>query len=251
MEATATFSLNTGLVVGFVKFTQESPDGATRVDVNLTGAVGSCPTDKFGVCNYGEYHVHEFAVDSASLNGPCSVQSVGGHYNPLNKPLCNFKEGALVDPTAVNNRGDCELGDLSGKFGLLPSSGFIQSYSDDFLPLSGPYSILGRSVVVHDMQGLRWVCATIMPVVVWPSSGFACAVSDVTAINAAVDRIATINELVVSKPTCVNCLRSCGDTLDPGKCSAMCVSVTPAAHRDGQHECKYITRSGTCDRCLR
>ena len=39
--------------------------------------------------------------------------------------------------------------DLSGKFGLLSSSVFYNEYSDTNIPLSGAYSILGRSAAVR------------------------------------------------------------------------------------------------------
>jgi Cu/Zn superoxide dismutase len=230
--ATASFvpRTSTETVDGFIRFTQESPGGMTRVDVNLTGTVGFCPNDQVGGCNFGQYHIHEFPVDPTNPNGNCSIHSVGGHYNPLNKPICNYE-----------TRGDCELGDLSGKFGIISESIFTQTYSDNNLPLSGPYSIIGRSVVIHDMQGARWVCSTIMPVgaavnnapysvrspVVWPSSGFACTTSDIAELDRA-DRDGAISSLVVRRPACVNCLRSCGEGLDRTRCSAMCVLVSPA-----------------------
>lgn len=56
-----------------------------------------------------------------------------------------------------------EMGDLSGKFGLLDNQTFYKSeYNDTMLPLFGPRSILGRSIIIHKKhQNKRWACSTI------------------------------------------------------------------------------------------
>lgn len=55
------------------------------------------------------------------------------------------------------------MGDLSGKFGTLDNHTLYQhSYNDTMLPLFGPRSILGRSIVIHKrVQNQRWACSTI------------------------------------------------------------------------------------------
>ena len=61
----------------------------------------------------------------------------------------------MVDPVSSPRfyRGTSdqyEIGDLSGKFGLLENHTLYKtSYNDTILPLFGAYSILGRSVVIH------------------------------------------------------------------------------------------------------
>ena len=55
------------------------------------------------------------------------------------------------------------MGDLSNKFGKLPTSISPGTYRDGNLALSGKYGISGRSIVIHDTTGARWVCATIKP----------------------------------------------------------------------------------------
>lgn len=43
-----------------------------------------------------------------------------------------------------------EMGDLSGKFGTLDNrKKYTTSYNDTLLPLFGPRSIFGHSVVIH------------------------------------------------------------------------------------------------------
>ena len=84
-----------------------------------------------------KWHVHDFPVP---LSGECA--DTGGHYDPMQSVP--------------------EYGDLSAKHGLL--SGTTSSYALDFtLPLYGAYSVLGRSIVIHENErgGPRRACATI------------------------------------------------------------------------------------------
>jgi Cu/Zn superoxide dismutase len=46
-----------------------------------------------------------------------------------------------------------EMGDLSGKFGNLDNKKkYTTIYNDTMLPLFGPRSVLGRSVVIHKKE---------------------------------------------------------------------------------------------------
>jgi Cu/Zn superoxide dismutase len=137
-------------VFGSVAFSQEAPNGPTTVTVNLIGSSGGGTR---GDGNFGEWHVHEFPVDVNAAD-KCGAASVGGHYNP----------NGGVYPCNKLNPSSCELGDLSGIFGVLQSSNYQNTFTDTSLPLSGALSIIGKSMVVHDSGGNRWVCATIMPV---------------------------------------------------------------------------------------
>ena len=59
-----------------------------------------------------------------------------------------------------------EMGDLSGKYGYLSGKNIYNlTVTDMNLPMFGPYSSLGRSVVLHadDKKGSRLVCANIEP----------------------------------------------------------------------------------------
>lgn len=55
------------------------------------------------------------------------------------------------------------MGDLSGKFGTLDNYTLYKTdYNDSMLPLFGPRSILGRSIVIHKREkNRRWACSTI------------------------------------------------------------------------------------------
>ena len=48
----------------------------------------------------------------------------------------------------------CEAGDLSGKLGQLPATGSLFALdTSGTLRLDGPHSIIGRSVVIHNVAG--------------------------------------------------------------------------------------------------
>jgi Cu/Zn superoxide dismutase len=131
---------------GLITFYQAYYGAPTQVTLKVVGSVGTVGGGK----SFGEYHIHEFAVNPNDPNGPCSVTSVGGHYNPTN--IADYK---LCNPNVPST---CEVGDLSGKFGLLQGSFEERQFSDPSLDLA---AILQRSVVIHDARGDRWVCATI------------------------------------------------------------------------------------------
>ena len=102
------------------------------------------------------WHVHQYPFPLNGLENPCSASLTGGHYDPL---------GANLQPNytaicAVDQR-NCEIGDLSGKFGRLNVSDTSVAYTDPFLSLYGEYSIIGRSVVIHLSNGTRLVCANV------------------------------------------------------------------------------------------
>ena len=63
----------------------------------------------------------------------------------------------------VSLLGRCEAGDLAGKFGpLMQHNNLDVVDSTGQLTLSGPLSILGRSVVVHSsVDGSNFECGTI------------------------------------------------------------------------------------------
>lgn len=89
---------------------------------------------------------------------PCSSDSVYSHFNP-------FGIDIRVGPSPkVGSTDQYEVGDISGKFGLL--DGKLEhrvGYRDKNLPLIGQNSIIGRSVVIHKKEkSFRWVCGTIM-----------------------------------------------------------------------------------------
>ena len=112
--------------------------------------------DLYGLnANAKLYHVHTNPINSSlAAADSCSVGSVGGHFNPKGVTgTCNPAQPET-----------CEYGDLSGKVGGLAglSSLVAKEYTVADVPLSGADSIVGRSIVVHDTAGGRWVCASIV-----------------------------------------------------------------------------------------
>ena len=89
----------------------------------------------------------------------CSSDAVYSHFNPygVDVSVGPFPEVGSVD--------QYEVGDLSGKFGLLDNKN-IQTIQliDPSLSLIGQNSVIGRSVVIHKKEkNFRWICGTIKP----------------------------------------------------------------------------------------
>ena len=145
LEAISIFNGEQG-VTGSIRFYQRSPYDLTRVTVTLRGLQQMA----------NGYHVHEYPVGPASLGSPSKCRAVftGGHWNPTN-----------ADITTPGKTSDqFEIGDLSGKFGGLSGLDEISAeYTDPNVPLFGPFSVIGRSIVIHedDQDGTRWVCSDI------------------------------------------------------------------------------------------
>ena len=130
-------------------------------------------TQIYAELNYGDsttrtidhdWHIHSLQVgdDMLASQGRCS--SVGPHYNPYHVSLVGDYN------TACNSQNQfrCELGDLVGKhiqLNVRSESGKAQKYffTDKQLPLSGPQSIIGKSVVIHDANsgGGRLSCGNV------------------------------------------------------------------------------------------
>ncbi|XP_030762415.1 uncharacterized protein LOC115887200 isoform X2 [Sitophilus oryzae] len=132
-------------VKGKIEFFQQTEYDITDVEVGLDGLQGA-----------SGYHVHITSVEE-NLQFPCEESTLYGHWNPLN-----------VDPTSSPTKyhgtpDQYEMGDLSGKFGNLDNAtSYKNAYNDTMLPLFGPRSILGRSIIIHKKAGnKRWVCSTI------------------------------------------------------------------------------------------
>ena len=103
------------------------------------------------------WHVHRFPADlTLSPASRCLSDNVGGHYDPFNASF-----DATYASLCAMNPLDCEVGDLSGKFGPLRNG--VAEYTDNtsLLDLGGRYGIVGRSVVIHSSDGPNFACASI------------------------------------------------------------------------------------------
>lgn len=128
-----------GMPSGQVRFSQAVPQGPTTINVSLMNL------DTLA----GGYHVHILPIKPGSVD-PCSNANILGHYNPL---AWNVSNSPAPGAGTVDQY---EIGDISGKFGML--NGLDQSqavYMDPDMSLTGPYSIVGRSLVVHYSNGSR------------------------------------------------------------------------------------------------
>uniref|UniRef100_A0A3Q3GUV1 Superoxide dismutase copper/zinc binding domain-containing protein n=1 Tax=Kryptolebias marmoratus TaxID=37003 RepID=A0A3Q3GUV1_KRYMA len=131
----------TGSSQGQVQFSQAVPQGPTTINVSLTSLNSLA----------GGYHVHILPLRAGSED-PCSNANILGHYNPLAWNVSNSP------PPGDGTVDQYEIGDISGKFGTLTGQDdFSRVYMDPNMPLTGPYSIVGRSVVVHYTNGSRWL----------------------------------------------------------------------------------------------
>ena len=140
LEAISVFNEND--VIGSIRFYQRSPYDLTRVTVNLRGLSQMA----------GGYHVHEYPIGPETLGSParCSVMYTGDHWNPTN----------VTNPG--NTSDEYEIGDLSGKFGGLAGLNKLSAvYTDPNIPLFGPFSVIGRSIVIHEPGGSRWLCSDV------------------------------------------------------------------------------------------
>ncbi|KAM8879791.1 uncharacterized protein cusr [Spinachia spinachia] len=130
---------------GQIRFSQALLQGPTTINVSLINLNSMA----------GGYHVHILPITPGSAN-PCSNANILGHYNPLAFDISN-------SPAPGNGTVDqYEIGDIGGKFGTL--NGLNQSeavYMDPDMPLTGPYSIVGRSIVVHYTNGSRLRCVDL------------------------------------------------------------------------------------------
>lgn len=134
-----------GLSGGQISFSQAVPQGPTTINVDLTNLRSLA----------GGYHVHVLPLKSGSA-APCSDAVILGHFNPL---MWNTSESPAPGLGTVDQY---EIGDISGKFGFLTGNNdFKANYEDSDMPLTGPYSIVGRSLVVHAINGSRIRCADI------------------------------------------------------------------------------------------
>lgn len=137
-------------VKGYINFHQPSPFDLTTLSLNLTNLNR----------NVGPYHVHLFPTPQMrSLpESTCSNDNVGGHWNPFEVDT----RPSVYPPPPGSTHDRYEIGDLSSRHGWLSNANDIQaSFTDWNLPLFGQNSIVGRSVVLHQPDGTRFICSSI------------------------------------------------------------------------------------------
>jgi len=152
----------TGGVEGTITLKQvaDAPDSETSVLVDLRYADEAAATTVSH-----KWHVHQELVREAGADA-CGAASTGGHWNPNDLDIAAGVYSC--DGSSFERAVDtCEVGDLSGKHGGLSldssASGGKVFYTDVNLPLSGPNSVAGRSIVVHadNLGGPRIACGSL------------------------------------------------------------------------------------------
>jgi Cu/Zn superoxide dismutase len=132
-------------VRGKIEFFQQTEYDVTDIEIDIEGL-----NDNSG------YHVHMTPVEG-HLEFPCESSSLYDHWNPLNV------NPSYSPPPGTGTTDQYEMGDLSGKFGLLNGLVSLDAvYNDTTLPLFGTHAILGRSVIIHKKdKNMRWACSSI------------------------------------------------------------------------------------------
>lgn len=145
-------------IAGEIIFTQygSDPHSDTSIYVSVSQSGRHIPS-----VNHN-WHVHTIGrlTDMMSTSRRCA--SAAGHYNPsiVNISASDYKARCKA------NHLLCELGDLSTRQGAINISDHVNRFffTDINTPLSGKYSILDRSVVIHDKQfgGSRLACNKVL-----------------------------------------------------------------------------------------
>ncbi|XP_053381588.1 uncharacterized protein LOC123557821 isoform X2 [Mercenaria mercenaria] len=134
---------------GTISFVQDCIDilsCMTKVSVSLSGLNSMV----------AGYHVHQYPTDvNTPTSQVCQSSDVGGHLNPFQSPYPGPAKGT---------QDEYEIGDLSGKYDPLSGASYSTNVLDMNLPMEGPYSIVGRSIVIHknDEGATRWACGNIV-----------------------------------------------------------------------------------------
>ncbi|XP_050553803.1 uncharacterized protein LOC118270440 isoform X1 [Spodoptera frugiperda] len=129
---------------GRIEMTQQSEYDVTNVLVTLDG-----------LQDVTDYKIHVVPVER-DLEFPCEKTTLYDTFNP-------FHVNRTLSPPPTKGTADqYELGDLGAKYGLVESQSLTTAFNETQLSLFGPYSVLGRSVVLHKKQkNRRWACSSI------------------------------------------------------------------------------------------
>lgn len=119
-------SFNKNKIKGYVQFHQCCEEKKTVIKVNLSGFN---PNSKHAI------HIHEKGI--TSLENACD--STCKHYNPYNKKHGNY---------AIHGK-DRHVGDLINNIQSDKDGNVYITFIDDLVDLFQPYSVIGRSVVIH------------------------------------------------------------------------------------------------------
>jgi Cu/Zn superoxide dismutase len=127
--------------------------GSTSDDVTISISVSGL--NALNASAEYAYHIH---TNPISTDGNCSAAL--GHLDPL-----QVTDSITCDPLLPQY---CQEGDLAGRHGKLPGNitDIQLDYTDKFIRFwPQPFSILGRSVVIHAPNSTRLACGNITSIV--------------------------------------------------------------------------------------
>jgi Cu-Zn family superoxide dismutase len=119
-------STNKAKISGEIRFYQPSKFSNTKLHIKLSGFE---PNKKHAI------HIHEFGNIK-------SCADTGAHYNPYNQKHGWYKEdghfrhaGDLINNIETDSNGNVDI-----------------TFEDDLVNLIGEFSVLGRSIVIHERE---------------------------------------------------------------------------------------------------
>ena len=126
-------SLNGNLITGFITFQQAGINDPLVISVNISGLLVNQGAFKHGL------HVHVTSIQSTSDNVTVRCGSTGLHFNPTNQTHGDIS-------AAVRHVGDYGnvISDNNGNI--------ITTFNDSISDLYGPFGIVGRAIVLHQLQ---------------------------------------------------------------------------------------------------
>ncbi|XP_053206055.1 uncharacterized protein LOC128390368 [Panonychus citri] len=160
--ALASFHDPRSLIIGYVRFRQfQYIDGSTSdtwIDVDLRHA------GKYNrnITNGHRWEVYVNQVGADAFQPTESVRCVAGGYR-WDPQLKNADAPLYRQYCTKANPLRCQLGDLSGRNGYLEIGGKRRLFTDINLPLIGPDSVVGRSLIIFRQNDgeTKMACANI------------------------------------------------------------------------------------------
>jgi Cu-Zn family superoxide dismutase len=120
-------SFNSAKLRGYISFHQCDKNTITKILVDLSG---------FKPNKIHAIHIHE----EGDLSKGC--ESLCAHYNPFGKLHGNF----------ILNKKDRHVGDLVNNIQSDSNGNVKLQFFDDLVSLFEPYSVIGRSIVIHEKE---------------------------------------------------------------------------------------------------
>lgn len=147
----ATFSM--GGIKGDVTFSQSQGQYSSEVMVNLTGVSATL-----------KWSIRQLPmIYNGNANLSCKAGAVGGVFDPkMAEASADYETNCQLSNSLRFQ--SCAVGDLSRMLGNLDSNKQEYKYSDSglMIPISGPYSVMGKALVLYDGD-MPKACALIAP----------------------------------------------------------------------------------------